>query len=66
VEALGYLERLFVQGAVVRNLVFWRRLHLPFEPAEGLTLLALLSACLLAAVWAASARRRAATVRSAS
>jgi len=66
VEALGYLERLFVQGAVVRNLVFWRRLHLAFEPAEGLTLLALLSACLLAAVWAASARRRAATVRSAS
>ena len=65
VEALGYLERLFVQGAVVRNLVFWRQLHLAFEPAQGLTLLALLAACLLAAV-SASARRRAATVRSAS
>lgn len=63
-EALRYLERLFVQGAVVRDVVFWRPLHLAFKPAEGLSLLAVMAACMLAALWAAWVWRPRARARS--
>ncbi len=53
--AVGYLPHLIAQGAVVRALVLWPVLRIPFDPLTGLTVLGLEALCLGAAL--ALARR---------
>ena len=47
--ALGYLPNLFAQGAVIRELALWPILGRPFEPFQGILLLALQALCLATA-----------------
>lgn len=48
-SALSFVPRLFVKGAVVRDLVFWRQLHSHFNPVGGFAVLAAELTCGLAA-----------------
>jgi hypothetical protein len=47
--AIGYLPNLVAQGAVVRALLLWPVLRIPFDPFAGLALLALEALCIVVA-----------------
>lgn len=51
VRALAYVPREFVQGGVVRDLLLWPVLGLPFRPAAGVVLFALEAVCAAIFVW---------------
>lgn len=48
-SALNFVPRLFVKGAVVSDLLFWKQLHSHFNPVGGIATLAAELACALAA-----------------
>ena len=62
VPALRYLPNLFVQGAVVRDLILWPVLHTGFQPLAGLSLLLAQAGCVALALWVAQSRRLAASL----
>jgi hypothetical protein len=57
-QALEFLPRLFVKGAVVRDLVLFGQAHTRFDPVGGLALLVLEAGCAAAAFAAATWPRR--------
>ncbi len=63
-SALNFVPRLFVKGAVVSDLLFWKQLHSHFNPVGGIATLAAELACALAAAVVALSQnlRRVATI----